>query len=116
MPFHIIETAGNAIIDTINTGLAPTSLVFHDPSQRGFIPAPFGDDGLIVIDLPLAVVGDLDGDCAVGPIDLAMLLASWGPCPEPCTPGDPADTCAADLNGDCIVGPLDLATLLANWG
>ena len=87
-----------------------------DPSQRGFIPAPFGDDGLIVIDLPLSVIGDLDGDCGVGPVDLAMLLASWGPCPEPCAPGDPQDTCDADFNGDCIVGPLDLANLLANWG
>jgi len=49
---------------------------------------------------------DLDGDGAVGPVDLAMLLASWGPCPG----------CPADLNADGMVGPDDLALLLASWG
>lgn len=53
--------------------------------------------------------GDLDGDGNVGPVDLAMLLGSWGPC------GDCA-ACPADLDGDCTVGPGDLAILLANWG
>ncbi|MCH8912959.1 MAG: hypothetical protein IIA33_05255 [Planctomycetes bacterium] len=59
---------------------------------------------------------DLNNDCDVGAFDLALLLGNWGPCPEPCTPGDPAQTCPADLNGDCQVEAFDLALLLGNWG
>ena len=50
---------------------------------------------------------DLNCDGAVGPVDLAMLLAAWGPCD-----GD----CPADINDDGEVGPADLAMLLASWG
>ncbi len=50
--------------------------------------------------------GDLDCDGSVGPVDLAALLVSWGPC----------DGCPADLDGDGDVGPGDLAILLVNWG
>ena len=46
------------------------------------------------------------GDGAIGPGDLGVLLASWGPCPQ----------CDADLTGDETVGPADLAQLLASWG
>ncbi len=52
---------------------------------------------------------DLDGDGAVGPFDLALLLGNWGPCADP-------DDCPADLDGDGAVGPFDLALLLGNWG
>ncbi len=57
-------------------------------------------------------VADQDCDGAVGPIDLAMLLGSWGDCPEPPEP------CPADIQGggDGIVGAGDLAVLLAAWG
>ncbi len=68
------------------------------------------------VDCPSIVLGDLDGDGDVDAFDLAILLGSWGPCPEPCTPGDPATTCPADLDGNCDVGPADLAFLLGNWG
>lgn len=54
---------------------------------------------------------DIDGDCAVGIVDFLSLLASWGPCEEPCPP-----TCPADLDGDCEVGIVDFLALLANWG
>ena len=57
-----------------------------------------------------AIPGDLDGDGAVGILDLLILLADWGPCPDP--PGD----CPADLDSDGAVGILDLLALLANWG
>ena len=59
---------------------------------------------------------DFDGDCAVGAFDLAQLLGSWGPCPDPCKKGNPCDTCQADASGDCNVGAFDLAQLLGNWG
>ena len=54
-------------------------------------------------------IGDIDGNCNVGPIDLWMLLNSWGPC-------DDCDKCPADFNNDCAVGVFDLLVLLANWG
>ncbi len=52
---------------------------------------------------------DLDSDGSVAPADLALLLGSWGTCPD-------CANCPADLDGDCTVGPLDLAILLGNWG
>ncbi len=58
----------------------------------------------------VTVVGDLDGDGAVGILDFLALLAAWGPCPAP-----PAD-CPADLNGDGLVGITDFLILLGNWG
>jgi hypothetical protein len=48
----------------------------------------------------------------VGVTDLLILLADWGPCPEPCPPYG----CVSDLNFDCSVNVNDLLTLLASWG
>ncbi len=48
------------------------------------------------------IPGDLDGDGTVGIIDLLLLLAAWGPCPERCPP-----FCSGDLDGDCTVGIVD---------
>lgn len=53
--------------------------------------------------------GDLDGDRLVGVSDLLLLLAAWGPCP------DPPDPCAADMDGDGFVGVSDLLIMLTNW-
>ena len=50
-------------------------------------------------------VGDLNGDGIVNGADLALILASWGACPD----------CPADLNGDGMVDGGDLAFILANW-
>lgn len=57
-------------------------------------------------------VGDLDCDGVVDAFDLAILLGSWGPCPEPPEP------CPADIfgTGDGFVGADDLAFLLGSWG
>ncbi len=49
---------------------------------------------------------DLTGDNAVGPGDLAQLLAAWGPC----------DDCPADFDNNGVVNAADLAQLLAAWG
>ncbi len=53
----------------------------------------------------LPVLGDLDGDGAVGVVDLLVVLGAWGPC-----------SCPADLDGDGTVGVLDLLLILAAWG
>ena len=53
--------------------------------------------------------GDLDGDGQVGITDFLMLLAAWGPCPDP--PG----ACPADMDDDGIVGITDFLMLLGNW-
>ncbi|MCH8031041.1 MAG: hypothetical protein IIB09_04400, partial [Bacteroidetes bacterium] len=52
---------------------------------------------------------DVACDGSVSAFDLALLLGSWGPCPDP---GD----CPADLDGDGSVGAADLAFLLGSWG
>jgi hypothetical protein len=52
---------------------------------------------------------DLDGDGAVGVLDLLLLLGAWGSC------GD-CGSCPADLDGDCTVGVADFLILLAAWG
>jgi len=57
---------------------------------------------LTPVDAPL---GDLDGDCSVGKVDLVTLLLEWGEINSP-----------ADLNNDDIVSTADLLILLANWG
>jgi hypothetical protein len=54
---------------------------------------------------------DLDGDGIVGTEDLLILLAAWGPCPDPCPP-----VCPPDLDGDCQVSTADLLQLLGAWG
>ncbi|MHC4218325.1 MAG: dockerin type I domain-containing protein, partial [Planctomycetota bacterium] len=56
------------------------------------------------------LVGDINGDGLVDVSDFLLLLAAWGPCPDPCPP-----TCAADLDGDCAVTVTDFLLLLANW-
>ncbi len=54
--------------------------------------------------------GDANGDGAVNIIDLFLVLASWGDCPEP------PEQCEADFNHDNMVNVLDLLILLATWG
>ncbi len=56
------------------------------------------------------IVGDVDGDGFVGIVDFLALLASWGPCPEPCPP-----SCPGDFGGDCAVGITDFLLLLGGW-
>ena len=74
----------------------------------------FSDSATLTVIVTCPPDFDCDGD--VDAFDLAQLLGAWGPCPEPCTPGEPADTCPADLNGDCTVEAFDLALLLGAWG
>ena len=57
-----------------------------------------------VFDLDPARFGDLDRNGAIGPSDLAILLAAWG------TAG-----AREDLDGDGTVGPRDLVLVLGSW-
>jgi hypothetical protein len=57
-------------------------------------------------DLPIA--GDLNLDGVVDGIDLATLLARWGPCS--------LQVCVGDIDRSGKVDGIDLAILLANWG
>jgi outer membrane protein assembly factor BamB len=54
----------------------------------------------------LSDIAPKGGDGAVGPGDLASLLADWGACEQ----------CPADFDTDGEVGPADLGLLLASWG
>ncbi len=57
-------------------------------------------------------LGDIDGDCIVGPHDLILMLGAWGDCPAP----ENCHNCHLDLDGDCTIGTSDLIILLGNWG
>ena len=59
---------------------------------------------------------DFNGDGMVGAFDLAVLLGTWGACPDPCSPGDSTCECRADLDNNCEVKAFDLALLLGFWG
>jgi hypothetical protein len=59
---------------------------------------------------PVFAAADLDMDGVVGIVDFLMLLAAWGPCP------DPPATCPADLDGSGDVGITDMLDLLKVWG
>ena len=50
---------------------------------------------------------DLNDDHAVNAVDLATVLAAWGPCGK---------SCPADINGDGVVSAVDIATVLDAWG
>jgi len=54
---------------------------------------------------PVFAQTDLNGDCATGPADLAILLSQWGQ----------ASSSSSDFDHDGAVGPADLAQLLAHW-
>ena len=67
---------------------------------------PSSGFGGAVLLVPIAIPEDLDGNGTVDAADLAIQLASWGPCRG----------CVADLDGDGSVGGGDLAILLSAWG
>lgn len=93
----------------VSFGSLSTNLVPGDSNDHD-------DIFMRALEVPLWVHGDLNCDGEVDPFDLALLLGNWGPCPRPCTPGDPEGTCPADFDGNCDVDAADLAFLLGNWG
>lgn len=81
----------------------------RDLGDGSVVEAGVDDLRIVIVECDAGVPGDLDGDGAVGPADLAILLGAWGPCP---VKGD----CPADFDGDGSVGAADLAILLGSWG
>ncbi len=70
----------------------------------------YADGVRVLLDPCIGIAGDLDGDDAVGILDLLTLLGDWGTCGS-CS----YSPCHADLNDDCTVGIADLLILLAAW-
>jgi hypothetical protein len=99
-----IEAAGVPLTSTMKV-----RFTVADADPQSILEA--GLDGFQVIELECPTPGDLDGDGTVGVNDFLLLLAAWGPCPDPCLPA-----CAGDLDGDCTVGVNDFLLMLANWG
>ena len=56
---------------------------------------------------PCPGTADLDGDGLIGPADLGILLAAWGPCPT---------RCPHDIDESGRVGMEDVLALLRRWG
>jgi hypothetical protein len=106
-----LDTGGDAVPDGTQT--------IHGVDYDTPVPVPPAKFFVDYVDGPptggpatirIVPLGDLDGDGTVGVTDFLLLLAAWGPCP------DPPASCPADLDGDGVVGVSDFLELLANWG
>ena len=60
---------------------------------------------------PLALRGDLDGDCDVDIVDIMQVAARWS-----ARTGDPAYAAQYDLDGDGDIDIVDIMTVAALWG
>lgn len=102
---HLIESLIDADtgVWTVYT-LAPLSINNKRQIATSATNSALGLSGCVRL-TPDTAVGDVDGDGAVGPADLAALLSAWGPCAG----------CNADLDGDGFVDALDLAAILDAW-
>jgi hypothetical protein len=90
------------ITGNLDGDMSPDLLVLNEPVS-GLGGPPISRIAALPT-LPHRVLGDLNADGAVGPIDLAMLLGAWN------TPD-----VLADLDRDGTVGQTDLAMLLGAW-
>ncbi len=103
-------TGGGLLNDDVTGNLAVsdagTKMVFASQATNvieNATPADTHDFADLFVALADASsTGDLDGDGAVGPTDLALLLGAWG-------------GSLYDLDGDGSVGASDLALLLGAW-
>lgn len=104
---------GDPIVDTrrvFMTGLSGAEGATIDPVTGDFIFSTFGGGNRVIavkgFNNPDACDVDLNDNGLVNAADLAMLLGSWGECPN----------CPADYTGDCTINAADLAILLGAWG
>lgn len=102
-----LDTGGDAVPDgtwTIHGGDPDVPIPVPPASYAvDFIDGPPAT-GPAVIEI-FITPGDINLDGVVDVLDLLLLLAAWGPCPQ----------CPEDLNGDGLVDVQDLLILLANW-
>jgi len=84
--------------------------IASDTDPQSVVEAGVDGVQLSRLDCGATPLGDLDGDGIVGITDFLILLAEWGPCPDPCPPA-----CLGDLDGSCSVDVNDFLILLANW-
>ena len=122
---HELCEVGSAYLFDVATGQQLHKLTADDAAlgdQFGFSVAMDGDNAIVgawrnddagsnsgaayVFEQSVPCPVDLDGNGAVEPADLAILLGAWGPNPDH----------PADFNGDDVVNAADLAILLGNWG
>jgi hypothetical protein len=69
----------------------------------GFQELPLGIGTILRVEIGATILGDLDLDGAVGPLDLEVLFDDWG------------GSGPADLDSDGTVDAIDLALLLQAW-
>ncbi|HRP63984.1 MAG TPA: hypothetical protein PK400_11860 [Phycisphaerales bacterium] len=91
-----------------NTTVHPLDLAWRDRIANGGISLTV-DQGAFEYRPPHACLPDLNNSGTVDVLDLLILLAAWGACPDP-------NDCPADLNGSGAVDVQDLLILLAAWG
>ncbi|MHC4305816.1 MAG: trypsin-like serine peptidase [Planctomycetota bacterium] len=84
--------------------------IASDTDPQSVVEAAVDGVRLSKLDCGTTPPGDLDGDGIVGITDFLILLAEWGPCPDPCPPA-----CLGDLDESCSVDLNDFLILLANW-
>ena len=92
--------------ESIRAILEATAFDIDDPGYDLFTGFGRLDAAAAVAATP--VPGDVDGNGAVNGADLAIVLGSWGPCPE----GDP---CTADVDRSGAVDGVDLGLVLSGW-
>jgi hypothetical protein len=99
------------VFEALQNGCGAQDVAFrpHDPPTR--LTDAFGVSlDPVMVDLPESDPDpDFDNNGVVNGFDLAMLLASWGPC-------DTSAECFADLFCDGVINGFDIAVLLAAWG
>ena len=109
-----IDAANNlALPDEIELDLDGNPRLVDNPNVVDTGVMQFGDPG--VVDMGAyewqfpTCFGDLNQDGMVDVVDLLILLATWGECPDP-------GHCFGDLDGSGEVDVIDLLLLLAVWG
>ncbi|MDZ4752868.1 MAG: hypothetical protein SGJ09_10200 [Phycisphaerae bacterium] len=92
---------------TFISGVGGAEGAARDPLTGDYLFSTFqsGDRVLVVRGFAVSCPADLNGDGAVGPQDLALLLGDWGGTSSP-----------ADLDSNGVVGASDLAIMLGAWG
>ncbi|MGE0480864.1 MAG: hypothetical protein AB7Q17_10380 [Phycisphaerae bacterium] len=108
----LIDTAAMTVDETIQTGHPPAQLALHGASGLGVATAPVGD-GLLLIDLPGGMPGDMNCDGVVNNFDIdPFVLALTDPAGYAAAFPD-CDINNADVNDDGLVNNFDVDPFVA---